>query len=78
MTEVTSTIDEHRSGAAADPPPWYARTPAEAVTVLGTDPERGLDGAAAADRLHRLGPNRIAGEKPPSTGRWRCSSCAIR
>ncbi|MEU8615247.1 HAD-IC family P-type ATPase, partial [Actinoplanes sp. NPDC048791] len=66
MTEVTSTIDEHRSGTA-DPPPWYARTQAEAVTVLGTDAERGLDGAAAADRLHRLGPNRIAEEKPPST-----------
>jgi len=65
MTEATSTIDEHRSGA--DRPPWYARTAAEVVTVLGTDAERGLDGATAADRLHRLGPNRIAEDKPPSS-----------
>lgn len=65
MTEATSTIDEHRSGA--DRPPWYARTAAEVVTALGTDAERGLDGATAADRLHRLGPNRIAEDKPPSS-----------
>src|SRR5215207_6426480 len=66
MTEATSTIDQQRSDAGADQPPWYARTGAEAVTALDTDAERGLDGAAAADRLRRLGPNRIAEDKPPS------------
>jgi Ca2+-transporting ATPase len=66
MTEATSTIDQQRSGAAADRPPWYARAAAEAVTALDTDAERGLAGAVAADRLHRIGPNRIAEEKPPS------------
>ncbi|MGA5300039.1 cation-translocating P-type ATPase [Nucisporomicrobium flavum] len=65
MTETTSAIDEQRSGAAAGRPPWYACTAAEAVTALGTDAERGLAPAAAVERLRRLGPNRIAEEKPP-------------
>ncbi|GAA3349291.1 cation-transporting P-type ATPase [Amorphoplanes nipponensis] len=68
MTEATSsTIDQQRSGAVVDRPPWYARAAAEVVAELGTDAGRGLDRAAAADRLRHFGPNRIAEEKPPST-----------
>jgi Ca2+-transporting ATPase len=66
MTEATSMIDQPRSGAAADRPPWYACTAAEVVGALGTDAERGLDPEAAAGLLARHGPNRIAEEKPPS------------
>ncbi|MCA2211496.1 cation-translocating P-type ATPase [Jidongwangia harbinensis] len=65
MTEATSMIDQQRSGAVADRPPWYARTAPEVVSALGTDAERGLDRATAVDRLGRLGPNRIAEEKAP-------------
>jgi len=67
MTEATSTIDDHSSGAPADRPQWYARTVAEVIRVLDTDTGRGLTAATAADRLRRYGPNRIAEDKPPSS-----------
>ncbi len=36
------------------------------MATLGSDPARGLTAAEAGSRLARYGPNRIAGEKPPS------------
>ena len=50
---------------AAGPPP-YARDVAEVVAALGSDPDSGLTGADAAERLSRYGPNEISKEKPPS------------
>src|SRR6478735_4317057 len=56
------------SSGARDPsaPPPYSRPAADVVVTLGTDPSSGLTRAEAAARLARDGPNRIAGEKPPS------------
>jgi len=77
MTEATRTIDQPRSGAATeDATVWYACTPVEVVTTLGTDAQRGLTATVAADRLRRHGPNRIAEEKPPSV--WAVAAQQLR
>ena len=47
-------------------PPPYARAAADVAAALETDPAGGLTTAEAASRLARYGPNKIAGEKPPS------------
>src|SRR5215470_12735412 len=49
---------------AATPP--YARDAGDVVLAAESDATNGLTGAEAAARLTRYGPNRIAGEKPPS------------
>lgn len=41
-------------------PPWHTRSATEAVTLLATDPERGLSSEAARERLQRVGRNEIA------------------
>ncbi|MFA7279430.1 MAG: HAD-IC family P-type ATPase, partial [Sterolibacterium sp.] len=43
---------------------WYTLTTEQVATDLGCDPARGLDLGEAAERLARVGPNRLA-EKPP-------------
>jgi P-type Ca2+ transporter type 2C len=50
----------------AGPRPWHALDVSEVVTLLRTDPERGLTTAEARHRLARVGPNRItdSGETP--------------
>lgn len=54
---------------AADTPavPWFTQDPDAVVTAMGSDRDRGLTSAAAAQRLAEHGPNSIAAEKPPST-----------
>jgi Ca2+-transporting ATPase len=52
-----------RSTGAAPP---YARDWADVCHELGCDPAGGLSPQEAASRLERLGPNRIAAERPPS------------
>ncbi|BFU43213.1 cation-translocating P-type ATPase [Krasilnikovia sp. MM14-A1004] len=69
MSDGTSTIEQTRSGAAAPPPPWYARPADAVVAAFDSNAERGLTRSDAAQRLVRYGPNRIAREKPPSA--WR-------
>ena len=59
-------------------PPPYAQDSADVVAGLGSDAAAGLTAGEAAERLSRHGPNEIEGEKPPSVGRSRCSSCATR
>ncbi|WP_395656209.1 cation-translocating P-type ATPase [Nocardioides sp.] len=44
----------------------HALSAAEVVAALGSDEVSGLSADEAQDRLTRLGPNRIAAEKPPS------------
>ncbi len=44
----------------------YSRAAIDVAAELGTDPSAGLTNAEAASRLARFGPNKIAGEKPPS------------
>ncbi|MCW8128877.1 MAG: cation-translocating P-type ATPase [Planctomycetota bacterium] len=51
------------------PSAWHARPAAEALRELGCDAERGLDAAAAAERLRVEGPNRLH-EAPPLPA-WR-------
>jgi magnesium-transporting ATPase (P-type) len=45
-------------------PPWHALEVAEALTALGTDPDRGLSGREATARLGRHGPNALGREEP--------------
>ena len=54
------------TGASNDAVPPYAREATDVASEWGTDPSGGLDTAEAAARLARWGPNKIAGEKPPS------------
>ena len=54
------------AGASNDAVPPYAREATDVASELGTDPSGGLAAAEAASRLARWGPNKIAGEKPPS------------
>ncbi len=49
-------------------PPW-ALDAAEAASLLGTDPGRGLDGHEAAERLTSLGPNTL--DATPPVPAWR-------
>ncbi len=43
--------------------PWHSRSIAESVSLVGTDPERGLTDAEAARRLQQTGPNEITARK---------------
>ncbi len=45
---------------------WFARSPAEVVNGLGTDPDTGLTAAQAATNLATYGRNELAREKQPS------------
>ncbi len=45
---------------------WHAVDVAAVVAAFGSDAKRGLGATEAAARLARVGPNAIAGEKPPS------------
>jgi len=54
------------SGKPADTT-WYTQDADAVVAALGSDRERGLTAADAAQRLAEHGPNSIAAEKPPST-----------
>jgi P-type Ca2+ transporter type 2C len=49
-------------------PVWHVRSSADVVAELGVEPERGLTGAEAAERLQRYGPNRFAETK--AEPRW--------
>jgi P-type Ca2+ transporter type 2C len=49
-------------------PTWHVRSRADVVAELDVEPERGLTGAEAAERLERYGPNRFAEAKQES--RW--------
>ena len=44
-----------------DGPSWHCVTAKEAITSLESSPETGLRQAVAAERLERLGPNRLPG-----------------
>src|SRR4051794_5398264 len=66
MTDGTGTIQQRRPDAADIQQPWFARPADDVVAAMDSDVERGLSRAEAAARLSRLGPNRIAQEKPPS------------
>ena len=44
--------------------PWHSKNLPETLTLLETDPRRGLTGLEAERRLHKYGPNRLA-EAPP-------------
>ena len=59
-----------------DTSPPYARDAAEVVAALGSDATTGLTAGEAAARLARYGPNRITGEKPPST--WSIAIAQLR
>lgn len=48
---------------------WHARPLADVLAAWGSDPERGLSEAEAAERLGRFGPNRLPEGRPPSW--WR-------
>ena len=48
----------------------------EVLAVLGSDADEGLTAGEAAARLARYGPNRIAGERPPSI--WRVLLIQLR
>ena len=48
-------------------PPPYTRDATAVTAALGTNAADGLTTAEAASRLTRFGPNKITGEKPPST-----------
>ena len=62
------TTAEHAQDSAEllDPAP-YVRSAKDVVAAEASDADSGLDAAEAAARLASLGPNAIAGEKPPST-----------
>jgi Ca2+-transporting ATPase len=60
-----STVDT--SPDTAGTTPWYTQDPDAVVAALGSDRDRGLTAADAAQRLAEHGPNAIAAEKPPST-----------
>ena len=45
---------------------WFAVDAEPAVAAMGSNLERGLTEQEAAVRLARIGPNKIAREKPPS------------
>jgi hypothetical protein len=49
---------------------WYALPGDEVAAKLGVDLGSGLSAAKAAARLRRDGPERAAGEQPPSALRW--------
>src|SRR3954470_24009102 len=42
---------------------WYARSPADIAQALGVDPDVGLTGAVAAERLRANGPNALPEER---------------
>ncbi|GAA3632237.1 cation-transporting P-type ATPase [Microbacterium awajiense] len=46
--------------------PWWSLAPTAAVTEVGSDAERGLSAAEAAQRLERYGPNALKSTPPPS------------
>ena len=76
-----STTERTPETHAGDPErldgdPWHAREAAAAVAALGSDAERGLTQAEAAERLARDGPNEITGEKPPSV--WAIALAQLR
>ncbi|HEX9205788.1 MAG TPA: cation-transporting P-type ATPase, partial [Candidatus Deferrimicrobiaceae bacterium] len=48
---------------------WHRRDIADILQALGTDRERGLSAAAAADRLRAAGPNELPGG--PLLSPWR-------
>ena len=66
MIDRTSTIAQPAHTGDVQQP-WFARAADAVVTALSSDAERGLGRGQAAERLSRYGPNRITGEKPPST-----------
>src|SRR3954469_6097016 len=55
--------------AATEVPAWHALTREGAVQELHVEPERGLSGEEAAERLARYGPNKFAEAK--AEPRWR-------
>jgi P-type Ca2+ transporter type 2C len=67
MSDGTSTIEQPRADAAHGRQPWFARAAGDVVAALDSDADYGLSHRAAAGRLSRYGPNRIAAQKPPST-----------
>ena len=56
--------------------PWHATATAEALDLLGVDPEDGLSEAEARRRLDQIGPNRIADQR--QTPLWRLASNQFR
>jgi P-type Ca2+ transporter type 2C len=65
---VASSIDDQRGRTTAGPEPWCEDAAAVAER-LGTDVDRGLTDAQAAERLDRLGPNQLEAAAPVSA--WR-------
>jgi len=59
MTATQAATTDAGAGAER----WYARSPDEAAQRLGVDPEQGLAGATAAQRLQTDGPNALPAEK---------------
>ena len=57
---------EHGGGRSTGAATPYERDWADVCHELGCDPAGGLSLQEAASRLERLGPNRIAAERPPS------------
>ncbi len=70
MTDAPDTTTE------VDILPPYARDALEVVASARSDADAGLTGAEAAERLARLGPNRITGEPPPSV--WEVAVAQLR
>ena len=70
MTDAPDTTTE------VDILPPYARDALDVVASGRSDADSGLTGAEAAERLARLGPNRITGEPPPST--WEVALAQLR
>lgn len=52
--------------AETEPTRWWARTPEEATTELGSNLETGLTAAEVAERQARYGPNTLTAQAPPS------------
>src|SRR3954465_1773152 len=72
MSEMATTEAPPTSATAPAGPPaptWHMLSRESATQELNVEPERGLTGQEAADRLARYGPNRFAEAKTES--RWR-------
>ncbi|MGB8021825.1 MAG: cation-translocating P-type ATPase [Candidatus Nanopelagicales bacterium] len=66
MAESTGTSGRSATGAGGDQQSWYAQPGEAVVAAMGSDASRGLSPQEATDRLAKVGPNQIMGEKPPS------------
>jgi P-type Ca2+ transporter type 2C len=52
------------TGSPSSDGAWYSRSPADVAQALGVDPDVGLSGGTAAERLRANGPNALPEERP--------------